>query len=156
MKKHLIIIASFYLLSGLVIGILFIYGHLHFFSAYADLLTDGSVLDGNLSFLERWKHFFDVYMAYFAQFGINPLVSLLGIVSAILFGYGLLKSKEWARKLGFLLIAVNVFSSIHAVFNFGVSGSHLIQIGLSAYMWWVLTAEETKRLMKKAGNNSEA
>lgn len=147
MKKHIIAIASIYLFLGTTIAILFIYGHIQFFSLNSSLFSESSVINED-SFFQKAISFYNIYRNFFEQFDINPLFSLFTIVSSLSFGYGLLKSKEWARKLGFVIIALNAFSCVYAVFNNNVSPVIIIQLGFTAYMWWVLNSEETKRLMK--------
>lgn len=147
MKKHLIIIASIFILLGTTLGILFVVGHINLFSAGAEVFPDNSVLNADRSTASKWVGYFNAYMEFFAQFGINPLFSLFTIGSSISFGYGLLKRREWARRIGFVIIALNVFSSLYAIFGGFVSGIHILQLALAAYMWWALTSEETKSLI---------
>ncbi len=148
MRKHIIIIALIYLFLGITLASLFSYGHVQFFSLNSSFFSYSSVINDDSSFFQKASDFYGIYRNFFAQFDINPLFSLFTIVSSLSFGYGLLKSKEWARKLGFVIIALNAFSSVYAIFNNNVSAVIIIQLGLTAYMWWALTSPETKRLMK--------
>ena len=149
MRKHIIVLASIFIFLGMFLGILFVNGHLEFFSISTSLLSERSAFDGNLSVFQKLSNFLNVYFEFFGQFGINPLNSLLVIVTSLLFGYGLLKSREWSRKLGFLIILLNTFSSLYAMFTGTVSLAVIIQLGLCAYMWWILTSDEAKSLLKK-------
>jgi hypothetical protein len=133
----------------MLLGVFFVYGHLEFFSVYSSLLSERSAFDGNLSVFQKLNSFLNVYFDFFGQFGINPLNSLFVISSSLSFGYGLLKSKEWSRKLGFLVIFLNIFSSLDAMFFGAVSFAVIVQLGLCAYMWWILTSDEAKGLLKK-------
>ena len=148
MRKHIIAIASIYLLLGTTIAILFINGHIHFFSLNSSFFSEPSVINDDYSLFQKASSFYNSYRNFFEQFDINPLFSLFTIISSFSFGYGLLKSKEWARKLGFVLVALNAFSSIYTIFYNSISAVAIIQLGLAAYMWWVLTSEKAKNLMK--------
>ena len=149
MKKHIIFLASIFMFFGIDLGIMFIYGHIQFFSLSSTLFPDNSsVLDGSFSFLQRWLDYFKFYFDFFGQFGINPLYSLLTVMSSILFGYGLLKSKEWSLKLGFIILILNTYSSFYAFYLGIASLTVIIQLGLCAYTWWVLTSSETKSILK--------
>ena len=149
MRKHIIVLASIFILLGMLLGFFFVYGHLEFFSISTNLLPDRSVLDGSLFVFQQFSHFLNVYFEFFGQFGINPLNSLFVILSSLLFGYGLLKSRDWSRNLGFLIIFLNTFSSLYAMFIGAVSLAVIVQLGLCAYMWWILTSDEAKSLLKK-------
>ncbi|MGI8470141.1 MAG: hypothetical protein ACR2N3_17000 [Pyrinomonadaceae bacterium] len=160
MKKHIIVIASIFIFLGTTIGIFFIYGHLQFLSVSSMLFADvnssgGSVFDDNFSFLHRWRGYFNVYMNFFGRLGINPPTSIFTIVSSIAFGYGLLKLKEWARKLGFVIIALNVFACVYSIFNGFISWTIIVQLGLCAYMWWILTSSEVKSLIQTSKEKGE-
>ena len=148
MKKHIIVLASIFIFSGLFLGSMFIYGHLEFLSAASRFQPESSALDGSFSFLNKLGSFIFFYFDWFGQFGINPLISLFVIVTSFLFGYGLLKSKTWSRKLGFLIVFINAFSSLYAVVNGYVPLTIVVQFGLCAYMWWVLASDEAKGLLK--------
>ena len=148
MRKHINFLAAIFIFLGTVLSVLFVYGHLEFFSVSSNLLSERSALDGNFSFFQRLGNFVNVYFEYFGQFGINPLISLFLIVLSLLFGYGLLKSRKWSRMLGFLIIFLNTFSSLYAIFFDIVSFAVILQLGLCAYMWWILTSNESKSLLK--------
>jgi ABC-type glycerol-3-phosphate transport system permease component len=152
MRKHIIVLASIFILLGTFLGILFVNGHLEFLSISSSLFSERSALEGNLSVFQKLGNFLNVYFEYFGQFGINPLNSLLVIITSLLFGYGLLKSRNWSRNLGFLIILLNTFSSLYAMFIGAVSLAVIIQLGLCAYMWWILTSDEAKGLLKKKLN----
>ncbi|HEX9931158.1 MAG TPA: hypothetical protein VGB02_21690, partial [Pyrinomonadaceae bacterium] len=107
MRKHIIVLASIFIFLGMFLGILFVYGHLQFFSISTNLLPERSKLDGSLFVFQQFSHFLNVYFEFFGQFGINPLNSLFVILSSLSFGYGLLKSRDWSRNLGFLIIFLN-------------------------------------------------
>jgi hypothetical protein len=149
MRKHIIVLASIFIFLGMLLGILFINGHLEFFSISTNLLPERSVLDGSLFVFQQFSHFLNVYFEFFGQFGINPLNSLFVILSSLSFGYGLLKSRDWSRNLGFLIIFLNTFSSLYAMFTGAVSFVVIVQLGLCGYMWWILTSDEAKSLLKK-------
>ncbi|HEX8399521.1 MAG TPA: hypothetical protein VF644_18950 [Pyrinomonadaceae bacterium] len=148
MRKHIIVLASIFIFLGMFLGILFVYGHLQFFSISTNLLPERSMLDGGLFVFQQFSHFLNVYFEYFGQFGINPLNSLFVILSSLSFGYGLLKSRDWSRNLGFLIIFLNTFSSLYAMFTGAVSFTVIVQLGLCGYMWWILTSDEAKGLLK--------
>ncbi|MDQ4122394.1 MAG: hypothetical protein M3209_13225 [Acidobacteriota bacterium] len=148
MRKHIFVLASIFIFSGTVLGILFVYGHLEFLSLSSKLLSERSALEDNLSIFQKLNIFLNVYLDFFGQFGINPLNSLFVVATSLLFGYGLLNSREWSRKLGFLIIFLNTFSSLYAIFFGFVSSAIIIQLGLCAYMWWILTSDEAKSLLK--------
>ena len=149
MRKHIIVLASIFIFLGMFLGVFFVYGHLQFFSISTNLLPDRSALDGGLFVFQQFSHFLNVYFEFFGQFGINPLNSLFVILSSLSFGYGLLKSRDWSRNLGFLIISLNAFSSLYAIFTGAVSVVVIVQLGLCAYMWWILTSDEAKSLLKK-------
>lgn len=148
MRKHVIIIALIWLVIGITGGLSFIIGHIYFLSISSTLFVEPSVLDTNLSFLQKWGENFNVYMDFFAEYDINPLISLMTIIRSIIFGYGLLKSKEWARKLGFLMIAIDFLASIHGMVQVRTSILFILQIVLCGYMWWILTSPETIQLFR--------
>lgn len=152
MRKHIIVLASVFIVSGMFLGSMFIYGHLEFLSAASGFQPESSALDGSFSFLNKLGSFITFYFDWFGQFGINPLISLFVIVTSFLLGYGLLKSKDWARKLGFLIIFINTFSSLYAVLNGFASLTAIVQLGLCAYMWWVLASDEAKSLLQNKLN----
>ena len=149
MRKHIIVLASIFIFLGMLLGVLFVYGHLEFFSISSNLLSERSTFDGNLSVFQKLNNFLNVYFEFFGQFGINPLNSLFIISSSLSLGYGLLKSRDWSRNLGFLIIFLNIFSSLDAMFFGAVSFAVIVQLGLCAYMWWILTSDEAKGLLKK-------
>lgn len=148
MRKHIIVLASIFIFLGMFLGVLFVYGHLEFLSISSNLLSERSTFDGNLFFFQKLGNFLNVYFEYFGQFGINPLNSLFVISSSLSFGYGLLKSRDWSRNLGFLIIFLNTFSSLYAMFTGAVSFAVIVQLGLCGYMWWILTSDEAKSLLK--------
>ncbi|HEX8566814.1 MAG TPA: hypothetical protein VF648_14315 [Pyrinomonadaceae bacterium] len=148
MRKHIIVLASIFIFLGMFLGVFFVYGHLQFFSISTNLLPDRSALDGTLFVFQQFSHFLNVYFEFFGQFGINPLNSLFVILSSLSFGYGLLKSRDWSRNLGFLIIFLNAFSSLYAMFTGAVSFAVIVQLGLCGYMWWILTSDEAKSLLK--------
>lgn len=152
MKKHINVLASIFIFVGMTLGFMFVRGHLEFFSICSSLLQERSALDGNLWVFQRLANFVNVYFEYFGQFGINPLISLFLIVSSLLFGYGLLKSRNWSRMLGFLIFALNTFSSLYAIFFDVVSSAVIVQLGLCAYMWWILTSDGAKNLFERKLN----
>lgn len=149
MRKHIIALASIFIFLGAGLGFLFIQIHLEFFSLSSNLLPERSVLDDNLFVFRQFSSFLNIYFEFFGQFGINPLNSLFVIATSLLFGFGLLKSKDWARKLGFLIMLLNAYSSLYAIFVGDVSFAVVLQFGLCAYMWWVLTSDEAKSLLLK-------
>lgn len=148
MRKHIIIIAIIFLFLGISMAAIFISVNMQFFSVSSSLFAQSSVTDGNLSFFSRWYENFNIYMNFFKRLGANPLVGLYTIISSIVFGYGLLKSKEWARMLGLALTAINAFISIYELVTGKVSVAIILQIALCGYMFWVLTSKETINLMK--------
>jgi hypothetical protein len=142
MKIHLKIAAAASLLFGYVIAFGFLSGQILFFSTVYK--RENSVLDDGSAF----QNFIKKYLEFFNEYGIDwisLLFSLLLIVLLISFGHGLLKYREWAKKIGFLIVAFNVFSFFADTVNGEVTLPYVLHIGFTGYMLYLLASNETKK-----------
>lgn len=150
MKTHLKIVAIASLLFGYVIAYGFISGQILFFSVVYK--RDISVFDNGIS---AFTNFLNQYLRFFNEYGIawwGLLISLLWIGILLSFGHGLLKHQEWARKLGFVIAGLNIFSFFAETISGLVTLQYSFLIGFTGYMLWVLLADESKKLCNKTGD----
>jgi Flp pilus assembly protein TadD len=155
MKIHLRIIACLQLLLGGFMFVSLILGHYIFFTS-GMFKFESSVLDTSLSFLDRLSDNFQQYLQFLAfndMDGTDILENLVWVILLFTFGIGLLKLKDWARKLGFILIALNIITFGSAVYYGYLSLPYVIEIIFTFYMAVVLSSEKTKNLFVKSLNH---
>ncbi len=155
MKIHLKIIAVLHLLFAVFLLVSQIVGFYIFFTSSL-FRFDSSVLDTSSSFFDRISDNYDRYIEFLAMHditGTDVLTSIIWILLLLSFGLGLLKLNEWARKLGFLMIALNVYSFCTAIYYDYLSLSYVIGIIFTFYMAVVLSSEKAKKLFVKPLNH---
>lgn len=146
MRIHLKIIAFISLFFGAFLLLGFILGHYAFFTSEF-FSWDSSVLDGSFSFFDRIGNVFKKYREFFGLYGINPLLSLLWIIFLLALGIGLLKNKEWARKLGFIFIALNIAAFGLAIYDGNLYFGHILQMLFTFYLTFVFTSPKIKEIL---------
>jgi hypothetical protein len=155
MKIHLKIIAYLYLLLGGFMLVSQISGFYIFFTSSL-FRFDSSVLDTSISFFDRLSDNYHRYLEFLAMHdmtGTDALASIIWVVLLLFFGVGLLKLKDWARKLGFVIIALNIFAFCLAIYSNYLSFPYAIGILFTFYMAVVLSSEKTKNLFVKSLNH---
>ena len=148
MKIHLKIIAYLYLLLGGFMLVSQISGFYIFFTSSL-FRFDSSVLDTSISFFDRLSDNYHRYLEFLAMHdmtGTDALASMIWVVLLFLFGIGLLKMKDWVRKLGYVIIALNIYSFCMAIYYDYLSFAYVIGILFTFYMAVVLSSEKTKHL----------
>ena len=142
MRKHIIILAILWLLLGYLLGATVI-------SVHTYLLPE--VIDAARSVTAGRGPIYQIYMNQFARYGIYPsdlLMALWTVGTAIAFGHGLLRYKEWAWWLGLLLAAINSVSTIWSISSGGSLPVIGAQAGLCIHTLWVLLDEDVKNIFR--------
>lgn len=154
MKKHTIIISTIYLFLGTTMLAVVIESSFEYFLATNTNFFDNSVFSGGESFGEKLWAYYQKYNEYFQ--GLSPISSSIYAIGLVAFGYGLLKYKEWARKLGFVFVALSVWAFVcDFTITSNLSVTNTIDIMLSSYVLWTITSKEVVQNCQKNKTQSE-
>ncbi|MEP6924856.1 MAG: hypothetical protein ABI954_10360 [Pyrinomonadaceae bacterium] len=154
MKIHLKIIAFIHLFMGCGLLATIIFVTSQYFLVMGKSY-ESSVLDADATYFQQLVSQCNFYADQYQHFsratamsGFKPLYGLIMASVAIGFGIGLLKYKEWARKLGFVIIALNILEFAQAVANSELTILHILVIGLTGYMLWTFLSEDVRNICK--------
>ena len=138
-QLHRKILAGIYLFFGGLLALVLVVTHLLFvkglFSNAGSVMFDFGSLFDFASISEKYAAYFD---------GVSPLKTLVFVVLSILFGYGLLQRKDWAKLLGFFMAIVSLFVQFWSLTNGFINTGAITEIVLAAYTIWVLFLLKTE------------